>query len=319
MQMTSSERLIELIARQSGHEPGPELCALRDHLLERYGSPVQAILYYGSCLRSGDALDGLVDLYLIVDNYRAAYGKRLPAVFNRLLAPNVFYLELPVGEHTVRTKYAIVSRRDFDVGTSRRWFHSYLWARFAQPTGLLFVRDEATAQGLYADLAQAVVTFLARVLPRLPARFDAAEAWQTGFSLTYRAELRPERSNRPAQLFERYEGHFEVVTEAAIPAMPFALRREPGGRPFSYTVDIPTSTRRWSRLTWALRQVQGKLLSLLRLIKSVFTFQGGIDYAAWKLERHSGVHIEVTPRLRRHPLIFVWPLMWKLYRRGVFR
>ena len=65
--------------------------------------------------------------------------------------------------------------------------------------------------------------------------------------------------------------------------------------------------------------VQGKLLSILRLTKALFTFEGGLDYIAWKLERHSGQPIEIPPRVRRWPLVFVWGFMWKLYRRGVFR
>jgi hypothetical protein len=32
---------------------------------------VQAVLFYGSCLRSGAARGGMVDLYVIVDRYRA--------------------------------------------------------------------------------------------------------------------------------------------------------------------------------------------------------------------------------------------------------
>jgi len=72
-------------------------------------------------------------------------------------------------------------------------------------------------------------------------------------------------------------------------------------------------------LGWFVRRLQGKLLSLLRLMKATFTFQGGIDYIAWKLERHTGVAIEVTPKMRRHPLLYSWGLLWRLYRRKVFR
>ncbi len=72
-------------------------------------------------------------------------------------------------------------------------------------------------------------------------------------------------------------------------------------------------------MTWWLRRVQGKLLSVLRLMKSVFTFAGGVDYIAWKLERHTAVPVKVTPRMRRYPLIFIWGELWRLYRLGVFR
>ena len=86
-----------------------------------------------------------------------------------------------------------------------------------------------------------------------------------------------------------------------------------------HEASIPPRTRRRSRLAWSARRVQGKTLSALRLAKSAFTFQGGVDYLLWKLERHSGVRVEASERERRHPLIYGWGLAWRLYRRGAFR
>ncbi|MGW8311390.1 MAG: hypothetical protein ACWGNB_10050 [Thiogranum sp.] len=86
-----------------------------------------------------------------------------------------------------------------------------------------------------------------------------------------------------------------------------------------YATELSDSRRWRNRIAWRLRTVQGKLLSLARLSKALFTFDGGLDYLAWKLERHSGQHIEVPDRVRRYPLLFVWVLVWDLYRRGVFR
>ena len=136
--MQAKQQLKDLLAVDNPETFSEELIALREALLDQYGDSVQAVLFYGSCLRSGDALDGLVDLYLVVDDYRSTYGKILPALFNRLLAPNVYYLEVSTGGNRVRSKYAVVSMRDLERGTSPQWFHSYLWGRFAQPCGLLY-------------------------------------------------------------------------------------------------------------------------------------------------------------------------------------
>ena len=74
--------------------PAPEaVVALGDCLRQRFGAHALAILFYGSCRRARDDADGIVDLYVLVDGYREAYGRLLPAVANRLLAPNVYYLE----------------------------------------------------------------------------------------------------------------------------------------------------------------------------------------------------------------------------------
>ena len=74
-----------------------------------------------------------------------------------------------------------------------------------------------------------------------------------------------------------------------------------------------------SHITWRLRSLQGKVLSVLRLLKAITTFEGGVDYILWKIQRHSGVTVEVEPRLRRRPLLAIWVLSWRLYRRGGFR
>ncbi len=77
--------------------------------------------------------------------------------------------------------------------------------------------------------------------------------------------------------------------------------------------------RRWAQLRWAGRRVLGKTLSVLRLIKSAFTFDGGVDYILWKIERHSGVRLPVSPWQRRHPLLASPVFLWRLYRLGAIR
>jgi hypothetical protein len=317
--MTHIQQLTDLLAECTPVTFSSELLALRDALLKQYNDAVDAMLFYGSCLRSGDALDGLVDLYLVVDDYRNAYRKPLPALFNWLLPPNVYYLEVWVNGKRVRTKYAVISLRDLEHGTSPRWFHSYLWGRFSQPYGLLYSRNGETSRRVQRILARAVLTFLTRVLPALPERLDNTAIWQQGLALSYQAELRAEKPERAIQLYESWEDHFRAITPLAMDELPFNIKRGQDASRLLYTVRIPRHTRTLNRLGWRLRRFQGKLLSVLRLIKATFTFQGGIDYIAWKLERHTGIPIKVTPKMRQHPLLYGWGLMWRLYRRGVFR
>lgn len=317
--MQPTQQLTDLLAERTPLTFSRELLALRDALLLQYNGAVDAMLFYGSCLRSGDALDGLVDLYLVVDGYRNAYRKPLPALFNRLLPPNVYYLEIRVNGNRVRTKYAVISLRDLEHGTSPRWFHSYLWGRFSQPCGLLYSRNDETSRRVQRLLAQAVLTFLTRVLPALPERLDSAAMWQQGLALSYQAELRVEKPERAILLYESWEDHFRALTSLVMDELPFDIKRGQDASRLRYHIRIPQRARRLNRRGWLLRRVQGKFLSVLRLVKAAFTFQGGADYIIWKLERHTGVPIEVTPEIRRHPLIYGWGLMWRLYRRGVFR
>ncbi len=312
--------VIQQIRNITLHSASPPMQALIASIMSRYGEAVQAVLYYGSCLRKGDELDGIVDLYVLVDTYRSAYrGRLLPAIFNKILPPNVFYLEIPFEGGTVRTKYAVFSVTDFQRGASRRWFHSYVWGRFAQPAGLLYARTPEVEDWVIDTLAQAVMTFITRVLPRTADRFSARQLWCRGLLLSYRAELRAERPDKVVRLYETSSEHYEQITRAALAGLPFSVEMESELKPVRYRACIPLHVCRYSRFTWAVRSLQGKLLSILRLFKAWFTFRGGMDYILWKVERHSGVTVEVTPRLRRFPLLAVFVLSWRLYRRGAFR
>jgi hypothetical protein len=296
----------------------PAALALADAVRARHGEAVRAVLVYGSCYRTGD-LDGVFDLYVLVESYRAFYGRRAPAAANRVLPPNVFWLQAPFAGGAVRAKYAVLSLADFARGTAPRARHSYFWARFAQPVGVAYTSDAAVARQVAAGLDRAITTFVGRVAPVLPDRFDAETLWRRGLALTYGAELRAERSDRAGQLYAADAAHYEAVTRAAIPGLPWrtAAVETPGG--VRYEAAIPPADRARARRAWAARQVLGKALSVLRLVKGLFTFEGGLDYVAWKIQRHSGVAVELPAAARRRPLLAGWLVAWRLYRKGAFR
>ncbi len=317
--MPVSPHLVQLISEHSKAPNHAALGALNDAIFDIYADAVDAILVYGSCLRSGNYFDGLVDLYVVVDNYQNAYNNLVHRLLNRLLTPNVFYLEVPFEEHVIRAKYVVISSADFRKGTSTRWFHSYLWGRFAQPAAVTYARNVDSEKRIYDCLAQSVITFCLRVLPRLPPRFSTAQLWCDGLALSYATELRAEKHGRAKTLFEAAESYYDAVTAPALESLPYTVVEESDDEGAGFTVVLPQRVRYASRAAWGMRRVQGKLLSVLRLLKGLATFRGGVDYIVWKLERHSGEKIEVSPRVRRYPVIFIWGLFWRLYRRGIFR
>lgn len=294
-----------------------ELDSLVNFLLNKHGTAINTILFYGSCLRNGDLFDGLVDLYLIVDDYQAFYPTKWQAIANWLLPPNVFYVEVPAGNKVIRTKYAILSSQDFSKGTSKRWFHSYLWGRFTQPVALAYVRDQNAKQETINNITQAIRTFLTKVLPHLPASSNIREIWIQGLQLSYKAELRPEPKQRSTALIDHDLDYYSSITMAAAPLMPFSVTVLEDIHHLQ--TSISETNRFVNRIGWPVRQLQGKFLSVLRLLKALFTFEGGLDYIAWKLERHTGQTIDIPERVRRYPLLFIWGLFWRLHRRGLFR
>ncbi len=58
---------------------------------------------------------------------------------------------------------------------------------------------------------------------------------------------------------------------------------------------------------------------MLRLAKASATFAGGVDYIAWKINRHAGTKIELKPWQKRHPLLAAISLLPRLLRSGAIR
>ncbi|MDQ3185607.1 MAG: hypothetical protein M3Q16_03910 [Pseudomonadota bacterium] len=312
--------LVAEIASLSSRAVSADFLVLVEALKLRFGSSLEAILLYGSCLRSHELGDGVVDFYAIVNSYSKAYPERYLGYLNAWLAPNVFYLEVSAQEDKqekkFRAKYAVVSMADFEQGTWR-WFHPYLWARFAQPSRLLYARNETIRKRIYNAQARAVVTFLKSSLPMLNSSVvSVEEIWINGLTQTYAAELRPERATRAQQLAQINLDDYIRLTEHAAPALVGMLEMLPDGR---YRCLIDAADRRRAPWRWRLRRWQGTVLSVLRLTKAAFTFSDSISYAAWKIERHTGVRVEVTPMLRRHPVLWGFKVSWQLLRRGVIR
>ncbi len=310
-------RLTNEVAWECNKPVSPDFVPLVDALIMRFGESLDAVMLYGSCLHSASSLDeGIVDLYVIVDNYFRAYPQRHLAFMNKWLAPNVFYLEVPHQNRTLRAKYAVISTDDFTNG-AQYWFHSYIWARFAQPSRLLYARNDLIRERIHTALGHAVVTFLKRGAAALEAGvYTVEEIWTRCLTLTYASELRAERETRAAHLAQVNRDALIRLTEVAAPMLQGSLERLENGKYQCLTHPEVQQQALWQ---WRMRRWQGRVLSILRLFKATFTFANSVDYAAWKIERHTGFHIEVTPELRQHPFLGGYKIIWQLFRRGAIR
>jgi len=285
---------------------------LLEEIRNQHGDSLLAILVYGSWLRG--KRDTMLDFYVLVEDFHT-----LDSVWQgwmcKLLPPNVYHIHHKSGGSQLRAKYALLTLRRF-CHAMQGDFHSYFWARFAQPCEILYVRDEATRAGLTDAFNNAAITFMQRILPSMGDRFSSRELWTRGLSETYRCELRTESSNRADVLYDFNPEHYESMT--------CTLAISNGNLAASDVDNVfinqsSTGARKFSSVSWFLRRVQGKLLSMLRLLKAAFTFNEPLQYLLWKIDRHSGIYIEPTTRQLKHPLVFAWPLLWKLFRQGAFR
>src|SRR6478736_7843777 len=83
--------------------------AMAEAIAACHGAASRAVLFYGSCLREKQLEGLMLDFYLIVSDYRAAYDKAWLARANALVPPNVF----PFQMDSLAAKYAVLSEVDF--------------------------------------------------------------------------------------------------------------------------------------------------------------------------------------------------------------
>jgi len=278
-----------LVAEELALSVDPRVSAMAEAIAKRHGGASRALLFYGSCLRERE-LDGrMLDFYLIVSDYRAAYAKRWLALANRLIPPNVFYFE----HNGLAAKYAVLSEGDFYRLSGPETRSVSVWARFAQPSRLVWAANALARERAIEAVARAAPTLLAAAGRRHGEK--PLDWWRRAFTLTYSAELRAERPGR-ASVVDADRERYVTFTEPSAAA----IERQPNA-------------------SWRRRRIEGKALSVLRLAKASATFAGGPDYIAWKINRHAGTEIALKPWQRRHPLLAAISLLPRLLRSGAVR
>ncbi|HXE03073.1 MAG TPA: hypothetical protein VN518_00450 [Methyloceanibacter sp.] len=289
--MADDSALRILVAEELSLPVDPRVSEVAGAIAAKHRAASRSLLFYGSCLRE-ERLDGLMlDFYLLVSDYHAAYGKRWLAIANRLIPPNVFYLE----HNGLVSKYAVLSEADFHRLAGPETSSVSVWARFAQPSRLVWTADEAARERAIDAVSRAAPTLLAAARPK-PGE-EALGLWRRAFALTYSAELRAERKGRATSVVDLDPKRYERFSAPAL--------------------DAAQSIR--PHRNWAWRRVEGKALSVARLAKASLTFAGGADYIAWKINRHAGADIRLKPWQRRHPLLAGISLLPRLLRSGAVR
>lgn len=295
----------------------PAIQAVAGMLAARGHGAASAVLFYGSNLRTG-ALDGVLDYYVLVDSLRGWYGpgRWLSAVANRLLPPSILYLEPVWQGQTLRAKVAVLRSDQFARAMRRKGLDTTMWARYSQPAALAWVRDESSRRSTVDAVAEAVVSAAGWAARLGPASGPANDFWQALFKRTYGAELRVEKASRTDSLMAYGGARYDRLLPLAWQADGLAFAEAPDGR---LRPALSRASRALAAAGWSLRHALGKPLNFVRLMKSAYTFDGGVDYLIWKIERHSGVRLDITPWQRRHPILASPYVLWQLKKRGAIR
>jgi hypothetical protein len=284
------------IAQGIARDVDPAVRAFAERLAQQQGAV--AALFYGSNLRTGE-LDGVLDYYLL-----------LPGAPERGIWPRVSYHEWTFEGTALRAKAATMTLAKFAQAATGELLDTTVWARFVQPSALVWSKDEAAREAVVAALGEASAT-AARLAAALgPEQGTETDYWAALFEATYGAEFRMETTTRARSIIELNAGHFTGLLPLALESAGIAHATDADGLRPALKPDERRTVRAW----WRRRRRAGKPLNLLRLVRAASTFDGAARYAAWKIERHTGVAVTITPWRERHPVLAAPGVLMSIWR-----
>lgn len=284
--------LRDLVAAELSTPTPAPITAFAQHLTTLFPG-AQAVLFYGSILRTGD-LSGVLDYYVLTQRPPAGWR----GLFTRILWPDVSYHELEHDGQVLRAKVASMTLAQFQKATSGQGIDTTIWARFVQPCALIWAADGAR-EAVIDAVTDACRTAGRFAIALAPVGAAPLALWTALFRETYKAELRVEKAGREVSILTYDPGRYERVMQA-VQADETAVMAE--------------GERSRLKQAWSVRKAMGKPLNVARLIKASFTFQGAARYAAWKIQRHTGVEVELTPWRERFPVLAAPGVLWKVWR-----
>lgn len=296
--------LLSIVAAELDAPVSAEAVAMAEALAGRFHG-AEAVLFYGSVLRTGD-LSGVMDFYVLTRAVRPG----LRGVAGRVLWPDVSYHELEADGRVLRAKVASMTVSQFQAAVTGRRIDTTIWTRFVQPAALVWTASPAVKETVHRAVAEAAVTaarFAAAIGPRSG---TAEDFWTALFRQTYAAEFRVERRGREQQIIGADPARYDALLPAAWTAGGVAFSRSEEG---VLTTELAPRGRAKILSDWRLRRTLGKPLNLARLAKAAFTFEGAARYAAWKIERHTGIAVPLTPWRERHVILASPGVFWRLW------
>jgi hypothetical protein len=270
--------------------------------LDRPG--MRAVVGYGSwyaqALRKPASFP---DVYLVVDAYRPFHTSRLHAWMNHVLPPNVYFLwSGGDGHRAIHGKYNVISMADLARECSVRLRDVYNAGRLTKVIWIAWSRDATTADALVTVLLEAHCTLTPLALALMPERVDVDAFSLELLALSYRGEARLEGWDRVRALHAVHAEHYRALHRTLLEAF---------GEATGLLAADGVAFRRCDESRWLqLRHTAWRLLrrsrrrGYLRWPRIVLTEPNLLDLAVNEAERKAGVHIRVTPRLRRHPLLY---------------
>jgi hypothetical protein len=287
---------------------GQRLVLRSDPLAERLASGrdgVAAVVLYGSRLAGGAAADSERDYFVLVDSLSAYHRDAAHALANRLLPPGVYHPSVN-GE---RCKVSVLSLAQLARETGARSRDLHHLGRFSKPLEVAWARDRRAFERVRDAQAAALVTLTPLARGLLATRFTVEELMLSLYGLSYLGERRVTEPVKIRTIFEARRADHLALGALLLAAE--GVARPLGGGWFAQSEPAEEHRRALALVRRSRRR------SLARWPMYLYTFDGWLDYALAKVARHTGARVQLSGRARRHPLLYGWPALFALRKRGL--
>jgi hypothetical protein len=295
--------------------PSPRAGRLADFLARAFGPSTVALVHYGShAYQSDPTSESAHDFFAIVENYGDAYrslaatvGTRYrpgtAAALNHVLPPNVIEVRDQSASPPLVAKVAVFSLGAFQSACSTGTVDHFVRGRLFQAVQLVWTRDPEWRRAVVSAVVEARAGSFEWGRMFLPRTFDADTYCSCLLAASFAAEIRPESRVRISSLLDAQRPIMVPMYAALLQSLARGAVLDQHGELYTNR----HATQFWERLRWAVYFRRSKLRATLRWGKYVALYDDWLDYVVRKIARRSGVEIELSPRERRWPLIFLWP------------
>ena len=141
----------------------PEVRAFAERLVT---NDALAVLFYGSNLRTG-SLEGVLDFYVLTKG-----------PLERSIWPRVSYREWSTGGVDLRAKVATMTLETFAAAAAGKLLDTTIWARFVQPSALVWSKDETATRAVEHAIGEAACTAARLAVALGPEKGTAEGYWE---------------------------------------------------------------------------------------------------------------------------------------------
>jgi hypothetical protein len=286
---------------------------------------VRVILLFGSRLvRASPDRHSAYDLVVVCERYRPFYealarvgaARRSPALqsaLNRLLAPNVIAFAPDGWDDGPVAKIMVIEPNAFERALGGRSPDHFLKGRMVQRVAVLHARDDAAERWVASLLSEVRADVPRWAGPFVEQPFTAERLAHRMLEISYGGEVRPEAADRVQDVFEAQRELLVTALSAALEraADERRLVRIEGPDPLYRFPGRPGTLDRFRVRLYFLRS---KARATARWLKHVVTFDNWLDYIAHKVQRRTGMRMEITPWERRLPYLLLWPKVFRVLR-----